>query len=267
MSSSRRQFLKGPVVGALGAAIAGRIAPALAADPPPGTPPAFGTGTGTGPAITPATIAEAEKLMQVTFTTTERAQAAASWRVSMAPLYERRTGPRKVAIEPTVAPAGLWNPALPGVPIGPARNRFVRSKPSAARLPDKDDEIAFSPVHQLARWIEARQLTSERLTRIYLERLERFQPKINAVITLTRELALSQAKQADAEIAAGKSRGPLHGIPWGAKDLVDTAGIRTTYGAEPFRNRVPTVDAATVARLHQAGAVLVAKLSLGSLAL
>jgi Asp-tRNA(Asn)/Glu-tRNA(Gln) amidotransferase A subunit family amidase len=267
MSSSRRQFLKGPVVGALGVAIAGRIAPALAADPPPGTPPAFGTGAGVGPAITPATIAEAEKLMQVTFTPAERAQAAASWRVSLAPVYERRTGPRKVPIEPTVAPASLWNPALPGIAIGPARNRFVRSKPSAAKLPDKDDEIAFSPVHQLARWIETRQLSSERLTKIYLERLERFQPKINAVITLTRELALSQAKQADAEIAAGKYRGPLHGIPWGAKDLVDTAGIPTTWGAEPFRNRVPKTDAATVARLHQAGAVLVAKLSLGSLAL
>jgi Asp-tRNA(Asn)/Glu-tRNA(Gln) amidotransferase A subunit family amidase len=135
------------------------------------------------------------------------------------------------------------------------------------KLPARDDEIAFASVSQLSRWIETRQLTSERLTKLYLERLERFQPKINAVITLTRELALKQARQADAEIAAGKYRGPLHGIPWGAKDLVDTAGIPTTYGAEPFRNRVPRTDAATVARLHQAGAVLVAKLSLGALAL
>jgi Asp-tRNA(Asn)/Glu-tRNA(Gln) amidotransferase A subunit family amidase len=122
-------------------------------------------------------------------------------------------------------------------------------------------------VSQLARWIETRQLSSDRLTRLYLERLDRYQPKINCVITLTRDLALAQAKQADAEIAAGKYRGPLHGIPWGAKDLVDTAGIATTYGAEPFKHRVPTADAVTVARLHQAGAVLVAKLSLGALAL
>ncbi|HEU4727210.1 MAG TPA: amidase [Kofleriaceae bacterium] len=275
MPSSRRQFLKGPVLGVLGAATVGRVAPALAGNagsaappaPPPGSPPAFGTGPVVGPAISPATIAEAEKLCQVSYTPAERAQAAANWRVSLAPLYERRTGPRKVALDPSVAPASRWNPALPGLAIGPARSRFVRSTAAAGKLPAKDDDIAFAPVTQLARWIETRQLTSERLTKIYLERLERFQPKINCVITLTRELALAQAKRADAEIAAGKYRGPLHGIPWGAKDLVDTAGIPTTYGAEPFRDRIPKADAVTVARLHQAGAVLVAKLSLGALAL
>jgi len=280
MPSSRRQFLKGPVLGLLGTAAIGRVARADAPKPagapgaptppvaaPAGQPPAFGTGPAAGPPITAGTIAEAEKLMQVSYTAAERAQAAGNWRVSMAPLYERRTGPRKVAIEPAVAPASRWNPALPGLAVGPARSRFVRSPAPAARPPARDDEIAFAPVSQLSRWIESRQLTSDRLTRIYLERLERFQPRINAVITLTRELALAQARQADAEIAAGRYRGPLHGIPWGAKDLVDTAGIPTTWGAEPFRNRVPTADAATVARLHQAGAVLVAKLSLGALAL
>jgi Asp-tRNA(Asn)/Glu-tRNA(Gln) amidotransferase A subunit family amidase len=120
---------------------------------------------------------------------------------------------------------------------------------------------------ELSRWIESRALTSQRLTQIYLARLERFQPQLNCTITLTRELALEQARRADAEIAAGRYRGPLHGIPWGAKDLVDTAGIATTYGAEPFRNRVPNKNAAVVDRLHRAGAVLVAKLSLGALAL
>jgi Asp-tRNA(Asn)/Glu-tRNA(Gln) amidotransferase A subunit family amidase len=106
-----------------------------------------------------------------------------------------------------------------------------------------------------------------RLTNIYLARLQRFDSKLRCVITLTRELALAQATQADEEIAAGKYRGPLHGIPWGTKDLLDTAGIPTTYGAEPFRNRVPSEDSAVVKRLHNAGAVLVAKLSLGALAL
>src|SRR4029078_10705145 len=119
----------------------------------------------------------------------------------------------------------------------------------------------------LSRWIQARALTSERLTGIYLDRLQRFQPKINAVVTLTRDLALAQEKKADAEIAAGRYVGPLHGIPWGAKDLLDTGGIATTYGAEPFRDRVPRKDAAVVERLPRAGAVLVAKLSLGALAL
>jgi len=230
-------------------------------------PPAFGTSPPVGPAITAATIAEAEKLVQLTYTPAERSQAAASWQVSLASLYERRTGPRKLALESTVAPASQWNPALPGLAVGPARNRFVRGTAPAGKLPTRDEDIAFAPVSQLARWIETRQLTAERLTRLYLDRLDRFQPKINCVITLTRDLALAQAKQADAEIAAGKYRGPLHGIPWGAKDLVDTAGIATTYGAEPFKNRVPTADAVTVARLHHAGAVLVAKLSLGALAL
>jgi Asp-tRNA(Asn)/Glu-tRNA(Gln) amidotransferase A subunit family amidase len=110
-------------------------------------------------------------------------------------------------------------------------------------------------------------LTSERLTQIYLKRIERFDAKLRCIITLTKDLALEQAKKADAEIAAGNYRGPLHGIPWGGKDLLDTAGIRTTYGAEPFRDRVPKADAAVVRRLRDAGAVLLAKLSLGALAL
>jgi Asp-tRNA(Asn)/Glu-tRNA(Gln) amidotransferase A subunit family amidase len=122
-------------------------------------------------------------------------------------------------------------------------------------------------VAQLARWIESKQISSERLTGIYLERLERFNKELNCVITLTREHALKQPRAADKEIAAGKYRGPLHGIPWGAKDLLDTAGIKTTWGAEPFRDRVPVEDATVTARLNEAGAVLVAKLSLGALAL
>jgi len=265
--------MKGPVLGLLGAAAAGKVALAGSGSaapppaPPPGQPPAFGTGPLVGPAIEASTIAAAEKLVQVTYTAAERVQAAGSWQAAMASLYERRTGPRKVALEPSVAPASIWNPALPGLAVGPARDRFVRSPGSPGKPPANDAELAFAPVTQLARWIETRQLTSERLTRIYLARLERFQPTINAVITLTRDLALRQARQADAEIAAGRYRGPLHGIPWGAKDLVDTAGIPTTYGAEPFKHRVPRADAAVVARLHDAGAVLVAKLSLGALAL
>ena len=121
----------------------------------------------------------------------------------------------------------------------PPQRRFVRTAAPAGALPARDEDIAFARLPALSRWIESRALTSERLTRIYLERLERFQPKLNCTITLTRELALEQARRADAEIAAGRYRGPLHGIPWGAKDLVDTAGIPTTYGAEPFRDRVP----------------------------
>ena len=197
----------------------------------------------------------------------ERKEAAASWRSAMAPLYERRVGPRKVALETALAPWSHCEAALPGQPAGPERNLFLRSKTDPGPLPSNDEDIAFAPVTRLSRWIEKRKLTSERLTNIYLQRIERFNPTLLCVITPTRELAIAQAKQADQEIAAGHYRGPLHGIPWGGKDLLDTAGIPTTYGAEPFRNRVPTEDATVVKRLQQAGAVLVAKLSMGALAL
>jgi Asp-tRNA(Asn)/Glu-tRNA(Gln) amidotransferase A subunit family amidase len=146
-------------------------------------------------------------------------------------------------------------------------DRFVFNPPDPGPLPNKDDDIAFSTVTQLSQWIKSRMLTSDRLTRIYLDRLEKFDPKLRCVITLTRDHALEQAKKADVEIAAGKYRGALHGIPFGVKDLLDTAGIATTYGAEPFRNKIPSVDSVVVKRLNDAGAVLVAKLSLGALAL
>jgi Asp-tRNA(Asn)/Glu-tRNA(Gln) amidotransferase A subunit family amidase len=266
MSKSRRQFLARTSLGLLGAA----ACPSKAqkpAEPPPGTPPAFGTSPAVGPEVSPATFAEAEKLMQVELSGTERAVAAGSWRTNMAALYERRTGPRKVVLEPALAPYSRWDPVLPGQTESPARDRFIRTRNDPGPLPASDEDLAFAPLTQISRWIEQRKLTSERITHLYLERLERFNPKLRCVITLTREFALTQARNADQEIGAGKYRGPLHGIPWGAKDLLDTAGIPTTYGAEPFRNRVPAQDAAVVQRLHEAGAVLVAKLSMGALAL
>ena len=235
---------------------------------PPGAPPAFGTAPEVGPSVSPATFAEAGKLVQFELTAAERDQAAGNWRKSMAPLYERRTGPRKFLPPADLPPASRWDPVLAGgSPAGPARDRFIRTADSPGALPASDQDIAFAPLSHLSRWIGNRQLTSERLTHIYLERLERFDPRLRCVITLTRDLALAKARQADREVNAGRYRGPLHGVPWGAKDLLDTAGIPTTYGAEPYRNRVPSKDAAVVARLHAAGAVLVAKLSLGALAL
>ena len=232
-----------------------------------GAPPTFGTGPAFGPAVSPATFAEAEKLMQVTMTPDERQLAAESWPRSMAPYLERRAGPRKVTMDAGDAPATLWNPLLPGIEVVPLRDRFIRSPSANSPLPSSDDAIAVAPMTQLSRWIESRTLTSERLTNIYLSRIERFDGKIRSVITLTRDQAFARAKAADAEITSGKYRGPLHGIPYGVKDLLDTKGIPTTYGAEPFRNRVPAADSAVIARLNDAGAVLLAKLSLGALAL
>jgi Asp-tRNA(Asn)/Glu-tRNA(Gln) amidotransferase A subunit family amidase len=267
--NTRRRFLITAPLGALAAAAAcgsepqstGGSAPATA-----GAPPTFGTGPVSGPAVAPATFAEAEKLVQVTMSAAQREMAATSWQRSMAPLLERRTGPRKVALDPQVAPATQWNPASVAPNAGPARDLFVRST-TASPLPSTDADIAFATVSQLSHWIEQKALTSERLTNIYLRRIEQFDPRLRCVITVTREFAIAQAKKADAEIAAGKYRGPLHGIPFGVKDLLDTAGIPTTYGAEPFRNRVPAADSVVVRRLNEAGAVLIAKLSLGALAL
>ena len=269
---SRREFLAQAVAGALAAAAAPHLdaqqkPPEKPGEPPAGTPPAFGTAPAVGPEVSPATFAEAEKLVRVEMIPAERAQAAGNWRNSMAALYERRTGPHKVAVEDKWAPYSLWDPILPGEHAAPQRDQFAWSKADPGPLPKEERDIAFAAVTHLAHWIQTRQLTSTRLTQIYLDRIQRFDPKLRCVITLTRELALQQANEADAEIAAGKYRGPLHGIPFGVKDLLDTAGIRTTWGAEPFINRVPQKDAAVVRRLHNAGAVLIAKLSLGALAL
>ena len=272
MAKTRREFLAETAVGlAAAAASAAGVAPAEAQDPgqqqPAGAPPAFGTGAGVGPQVSVNTFTEAEKLVQIELTKPQLEMAASSWRGNLASVYERRTGPHKVDLPASVVPYSSWNPVLPGRKAGPDRDQFVRSKTDPGPLPKNEDEIAFAPVTRLSRWIETRQITSERLTQIYLRRLEQFNPKLRCVITLTKDFALAQAKQADTEIAAGKYRGPLHGIPWGGKDLLDTAGIPTTYGAEPYRNRIPKDNAAVVKRLHAAGAVLVAKLSLGALAL
>ena len=274
MKKSRREFLTETSLGVLATLAATRAGTAKAADvpaspssAPPGAPSAFATAPPVGPEVSASTFAAAEKLARIELSAGELKQAAGTWRVAMAPLYERRTGPKKVQLGANVSPASGWNPRLPGVRQVELRSRFVRSESNTEPLPKRDEDIAFASVAQLSRWIEKRQLSSERLTEIYLDRLKRFDSRLKCVITLTADLARAQAKQADAEIAAGKYRGPLHGIPWGAKDLLDTAGIRTTYGAEPFRDRVPSADAAVVQRLHNAGAVLVAKLSLGALAL
>jgi Asp-tRNA(Asn)/Glu-tRNA(Gln) amidotransferase A subunit family amidase len=267
MSKSRRQFLAQTSLGLLGTAISLNAETQEPSQLPPGAPSAFGTGPAVGPEVFHTTFAEAEKLARVELTASELAQAASSWRVNMAALLERRAGPRRVAIEASVAPYSKYESVLPGEHAGPQRERFIRTNSDPGPLPSNDADIAFASVTRLSRWIEQRKLSSERLTQIYLRRIEQLDSKLRCIITLTRDLALAQARKADAEIAAGKYRGPLHGIPWGGKDLLDTAGIPTTYGAEPFRNRVPSQDAAVVRRLHEAGAVLLAKLSLGALAL
>jgi Asp-tRNA(Asn)/Glu-tRNA(Gln) amidotransferase A subunit family amidase len=267
---SRRRFLTEGALTLAGMAVA-RSGEARAA-PDAGTSAGSGTGSifsGTpgdaagppGPPVTAETFAQAEKLMQVSMTAEQRTLAADSWNLNIGPFFARRDFPLGGE-----APGMVWNPVLRGTGRMPKRNRIVRSS-SSTRKPPTGEELAFAPVHQLSRWVQARQVSSVQLTELALARLERYQPQLNCTITLIREHALAEAEAADREIAHGRYRGPLHGIPYGTKDLLDTAGIRTTWGAEPFRNRVPKEDATVVARLRAAGAVLVAKLSLGALAL
>jgi len=270
--SSRRRFLAQAPVGVLGVALAARAQTPAPADAPktPGAPPTFASAPEVGPEVTVQTFAEASKLVQVEMKPADLALVASSWRASMPALLERRTGPRKVELPDGLAPATLWQPRQfepAGAAHAHAAPRFVRSADAHAPLPEHDVDIAYAPVTQLSRWIAARKLTSERLTRIYIDRIKQHDKTLHAVITLVEEQGLAAARAADAEIARGHYRGPLHGIPYGVKDLLDTAGIATTWGAEPFRDRVPAQDSTAVARLRAAGAVLIAKLSLGALAL
>jgi Asp-tRNA(Asn)/Glu-tRNA(Gln) amidotransferase A subunit family amidase len=176
---------------------------------------------------------------------------------------------RKLDIPLNTEPAVTFRPYLPGrQPAGRStRNaKLAVARPRSVQVGSALEDLAFEPVSTLSALIESRKITSTALTQMYLARLKRYGEQLHCVVTLTEDLALSQAAAADRDMKAGKYRGPLHGIPWGAKDLFDTKGIRTTWGAEPFMNRVPDVDATIVERLRDAGAVLVAKLSMGALA-
>ena len=177
---------------------------------------------------------------------------------------------RDIKIDADIDPAIMFNPVLPGKepkgPATPGAKISYAKAPLTLKRPANLEDVAFWPIAHLAALIERKLVTSTDLTKMYIARLKRYQPTLNFYVTLTEELALKQAAQADAEIKAGKYRGPLHGLPWGGKDLLATKGIRTTWGGEPYENQVFDYDASVVERLTNAGAVLVAKLTLGALA-
>jgi Asp-tRNA(Asn)/Glu-tRNA(Gln) amidotransferase A subunit family amidase len=173
----------------------------------------------------------------------------------------------EVKIDNSVAPALVFDPLPPGAELPPARPRRTRRKQPTPALPSSEEEIAFLPAARLGELIKARKISSLELTRLYLKRLEAADKKLACVVTLTGDRALAQAKKADEELARGKVRGPLHGVPWGAKDLLAVKGYPTTWGAGPYRSQVIEEDAAVVRRLDEAGAVLLAKLTLGELAM
>jgi len=212
--------------------------------------------------ITKEMLSDAERLVGVEFTDEERESIVEGLNQDL----ERYEAMREIPLENSVAPALWFSPILPGMVFEKQRKPFKMSNPPRLEVPSKLEEVAFWPVTHLAQLIQSRKVRSVELTQMYLERLKRYDPQLQCVITLTEELALQQAKRADAEIAAGRYRGPLHGIPWGVKDLLATKEYRTTWGALPYKDQRINEDATVVQRLEEAGAVLVAKLSTGELA-
>jgi Asp-tRNA(Asn)/Glu-tRNA(Gln) amidotransferase A subunit family amidase len=213
--------------------------------------------------VTPEMVKQAEWIAGVDFNDDERAATARSVEQSLRSFAALRA----VEVGYDVPPALTFFPTPPRPAASIRRNRATPIEGRTPRRPSSDDELAFLPVTELSALVRSRQVSSTELTRLYLDRLKRFDPLLMCVVTLTEAVALKQAAQADREIAAGKYRGPLHGIPWGAKDLIAYPGYPTTWGATPFKDRVIDVTASVAARLEEAGAVLLAKLSLGALAM
>lgn len=213
--------------------------------------------------VTSRDIKSAEKIAGLRFSGKERKMMLRSLRRNR----ESYAQMREIALKNHVPPAIQFNPILPGMSLEKEPAPFSYSADPDIQVPENMDDLAFYPVTALAQLIRTRKLTSVELTGMYLERLKKYGPQLECVITLTEDLAIRQAKKADEEIAAGYYRGPLHGIPWGAKDLLATKDIRTTWGAMPYKDQVPDEDATVVKRLEEAGAVLVAKLTMGALAM
>jgi Asp-tRNA(Asn)/Glu-tRNA(Gln) amidotransferase A subunit family amidase len=252
VSQSRRRFLQ-----AVPVAVAGAVTSTAWAQQSTDTP----------GSVTTDTVRAAEAIDGLKFTGAEETAAIRGINNNLA-AYQRV---RDMKIPQDVEPAHIFKPWLPGTvqKTGPAVPgapiRYTR-QPATLIRPANLEDVAFWPVTKLAALLQRRLVSSVELTRMYVARLKRYQPALNFYVTLTEELALKQAVDADRTIAAGKYKGPLHGIPWGAKDLFATKGIKTTWGGEPYVDQIIDYDATIVERLHDAGAVLVAKLALGALA-
>jgi Asp-tRNA(Asn)/Glu-tRNA(Gln) amidotransferase A subunit family amidase len=262
-SINRRNFVKAlPAAGAAAIAVSKAPLKALAQTPSP-TPPPSASPSPTPPRITKDMMHNAEKLIGLEYTDAQETQALGGVNGNLTS-YEIV---RKINVPLDTEPAIVFHPALPGFHIkrAPAKIKFRFGKNEPAPFTSTED-LAFATVPQLAELIRTKKVSSVELTKMYLSRLKRFGPKLLCVVTLTEELAMKQAQAADDDLKRGKYRGPLHGIPWGAKDLFATKGIKTTWGAEPYRDQMIDYDSTVAERLADAGAVLVAKLSMGALA-
>ena len=266
-SIDRRNFVKLiPAAGAAGLAVSTSPLKAFAQTPTPTPSPAVSPAA--SPSATPMRISKdmlhtAEKLIGIELNDKQEDMALPGVNRAL----DNYEAVRKIEIPLDTEPAVVFHPALPGFHVkrAPAKIRFRFGRNEAAQYKSVED-LAFATVPQLAELLRTKKVSSVELTKMYLGRLKKYGPKLLCVVTLTEDLALQQAADADNELKRGKHRGPLHGIPWGAKDLFSTKGIKTTFGAEPYREQMIDYDATVVERLREAGAVLVAKLSMGALA-
>jgi len=212
--------------------------------------------------ITSKIISEASEIMGLEFTRSE----IDSMRGDLNDLLGNYEELRKIDLTNSVSPAFSFSAILPGMKFEERRPNLRYKRPTGVNRPQNLEDVAFWTVTQLAELIRTRQVTSVELTEMYLNRLKKYGPTLQCVITLTEDLAMKQARNADAEIRSGNYKGPLHGIPWGAKDLLATNGIKTTWGGMPYKEQMFDYNATVVEKLEEAGAVLVAKLTLGALA-
>jgi Asp-tRNA(Asn)/Glu-tRNA(Gln) amidotransferase A subunit family amidase len=217
---------------------------------------------GEEPKITKENIAGAEKIVGLDFTETERD----SMLQDLIDNLKSYLALRKVDISNSIPPAMEFNPIPVGFKIGTEKRPFAVSKARKLERPANLEELAFWPVRDLAELIRTKKVSPTELTKLCIERLKKYGPQLECVITITEERALAHAKRADEEIAKGKYRGLLHGIPYGAKDLLAVKGYRTTWGAMPYKDQTIDEDATVIRKLDEAGAVLVAKLTMGALA-
>lgn len=207
-------------------------------------------------------IASAEKVFGISYSDTERQQMVGSIEGQINAMLTSR----KMKHPNSLAPACTFDPRLPGVSYAPQVRNVQLAAADIPALPTDETKLAYAPLKHLAHWIETKQITSSQLTDMYLKRIAKYNPKLECFVTVTETLARQQAAKADSEIAVGQYRGPLHGIPYAMKDLMNTAGIKTTWGAEPYKDHVPDSDATSITMLRDAGAVLIGKSTCGALA-
>ncbi|MEZ5895889.1 MAG: amidase [Parvularculaceae bacterium] len=258
MTTSRRGLIKGAALGGVLAGVGSLGGCAQQAAPASGPAGAAAVSE----AITMQTLAEAEKLLAIAYSDSERAMMIEGLEHNL----EALNGLRAVDFENADAPALVFDPKLPGRSVKSQKNSVTLNRAPPTAAPANDDDIAYASVAQQGAWLRAGVISSVDLTAIYLKRIDRFDSEISSFITVTADIAREQAADADKDLANGRDRGPLHGIPYGLKDLADVEGVTTSWGAAPYKDRIGEADCEIYRKLRRAGAVMLGKTSCGAIA-